>query len=737
MISRLRENAGFGRGRQVFSAVLIGLALALAGCDGDDGATGPQGDPGPQGPPGPPGGSLPTVAEAETIIAEITDVAVDSPPVVEFRLMDERGQGLIGLPASSIRFTVAKLVPGTDGNASAWQSYINRIAEAGEGPHTEDEVQATREAATPDRLVDNGDGSYQYTFETDITNVTDPIAVDYEDKLTHRVGLEIRGFVPVDNPTYDFVPAGGGVQSTRKIVETDTCNNCHDRLAEHGNGRFETDYCMTCHNPGSTDAYSGNTVDFKVMVHKIHRGANLPSVQAGGSYVIEGTDFSHVVFPQDIRNCRNCHNEDNAATPDAINWIAQPTMEACGSCHDNVNFATGENHFDGAPAVSNADCQSCHGEGKFASADKVHRLLEQEAAQKYQYNIVEVTDTGPGQTPTVTFSVTNPLNNDEPYDIQNDQPFVEGGGASRLSIDIAWNTIDYSNTGGGTPPSRAVELNPLFGGSTDNGDGTFSITSGVALPADLTGTLAVGIEGHPAEDVDGEPGVERLPVTGEVDYFAVTDDTPVPRREVVAIENCNVCHQKLSLHGSNRTDKIELCVLCHNPNGTDIGRRAPAGVDASNSLDGKDEETIDFKHMIHAIHAGDIVVYGFGGNPNDYREVEFPGQLNNCENCHEEDTYYPVNQAFVLATTIDTGLDLADPLDDANISPTSSACSGCHRSATAASHMNLNGGSFNARQTSDGTLIDNDTNGIVIESCEVCHGPGRIADVAVVHGEHD
>ena len=236
--------------------------------------------------------------------------------------------------------------------------------------------------------------------------------------------------------------------------------------------------------------------------------------------------------------------------------------------------------------------------------------------------------------------------------------------------------------------------------------------------------------------MDGEAGVERLPVTGEVDYFAVTDDTAVPRREVVAIDSCNACHQQLSLHGSNRTDKTELCVLCHNPNATDIRARVEGGVDATNSLDGKDEESIDFKRMIHGIHAGQVVVYGFGGGENDFREVGFPGQLNNCENCHDGDTYYPVNQAFVLATTIDSGADLADPTDDVNISPNTSACSGCHTSVTAASHMNLNGGSFNARQASDGTLIDNDTNGIVIESCEVCHGPGRIADVAVVHGEH-
>ena len=51
-------------------------------------------------------------------------------------------------------------------------------------------------------------------------------------------------------------------------------------------------------------------------------------------------------------------------------------------------------------------------------------------------------------------------------------------------------------------------------------------------------------------------------------------------------------------------------------------------------IDGKAEESIDFKRMVHGIHAGQadkggfrtkgLVVYGFGGSVNDFSEVRYP-----------------------------------------------------------------------------------------------------------------
>lgn len=734
--------------------VIVCVIFVLAGCEGDDGAAGPPGPAGPTGPVGPPGTSGDGTANIgdATAIQATTTKASAPPATIDFRLTDAAGTPLSGLPAGNISFMIARLVPGSDGNPSQWQSYVTRVESAdGSSPDALDSaVQATTENGSQGTLTDHGDGNYTYVFATDLEDA----AVPYDPSLTHRVGFEIRGLAPADgNGLYTFRPSDGATTElfSRAIVSTDSCNGCHSRLAFHGGARIETGYCELCHNPGSTDQDSGNTVDFTVMIHKIHMGEHLPSVMAGMPYQIYGfreseNDYSEVLFPQDLRNCRTCHDENDPATADASNWLTVPSIEACGACHDNINFATGAGHSEANLAAGNADCTLCHGQDAFVGpVDESHVILEQLAAQKYQFNIIEVSNSAPGQFPTVRFSVTNPGNNDEPYNILTDDPFLQGGGASRLAIDLGWSTSDYQNTGSGSEipgfrpgsPAQMVSLNPLSGGSVDNGDGTFSITSTVAIPMGVTGSGLVAVEGHPAEDVDDDGTQERLPVTGATEFFAITDSQPVPRRQVANLDGCLDCHQQISLHGNNRTDNIGLCVGCHNPNATDIRARVEGGIDATTAPDGLDEQSIDFKRMIHQIHAGTelqngLVVYGFGGSPHDYSHVEFPGSLQDCSKCHLDDSYYPVDST-VLATTIDSGADLGDPYDDLNITPNAAVCSACHDSELAHAHMTQNGGAFDAMQTAEGTLISA-SGGTVLETCTLCHGPGRTADVREMHG---
>jgi OmcA/MtrC family decaheme c-type cytochrome len=794
-------------GRLVLAAFIA--VVVLAGCDGSDGAPGPAG---PQGGPGT--GVVPKSAATELAIS-ITGVTINSAPVVNFTVTNEDGFPVGGLNTDDLRFTLAKLMPGTNGSPSTWQSYIVRTRT---GPTGSPGAGTTMVQATRDQdgtLVDNLNGSYTYTFQTDVTNVVcpapctdaegNPLDLSYQPSLTHRLGIQTRGDLPMVNGLYTFAPATGAVvASGREIVKTETCNECHNKLEIH-DARIETGYCVTCHNPGSTDPSSGNTVDFKVMIHKLHRGEHLPSVVAGGEYAIWGYsgkhDFSDVVFPQDIRNCTKCHDGSDPETPQGDAWQT-PSIAACGACHDDVDFSDGTNHDGGAQTDST--CLTCHridGTGLAKSATVAHTIPTKVASGKFQYNILEIcgvdltTDPpgdpvcAPGSAPVVTFSVSDetpgathgygkyydvagPTNGDRDPEFANGFPYPQA--SASLNILTAWDTRDYTNEGGaGTRPSRANSTNALTN-AVDNTDGTFTITLDalpvtvdVAATIPLTGSGAIGIEGHPLGESDpvGDPGVFDIsvPVKGEVAYFAIDDATPVARRVAVDIESkCDNCHDQLSLHGANRAENAQLCVLCHNPRGTDVGYRPKtvAGIpDTGATLDGKPEESIDLKRLIHAIHAGQkddpatpaveghgfrekgIVIYGWGGDSHDFGHVRFPGILSDCTTCHNAGTYELTGrwetptQNGILASSIETvptaadgttyTNELTDQRNDLIISPTAAVCSACHDSALAQVHMeDIGGAQFNVLQSAITGR----------ESCAVCHGPGRSADVKLVHG---
>lgn len=726
--------------------------MLLASCSGDDGATGAGGPAGPPGPSGPPGtsgsgGGVP-VTSAEKINVQITDVSVPSgggPPSVTLSLTNDLGQGLSGLPAANISFAISRLIPGTNGGSSRWQSYVTRSS-AGIP-----DAQATTESATAGAFTDNNDGTYVYTFANALTDY--PAGPDFVATSTHRIGVEIRtssgGFhpenIPADNAPLDFLPSGGAPLTTRLIVDNDTCNACHDNLEMHGEARFDVEYCVMCHNPSSIDGDTGNTVDFKVLVHNIHSARSDYSIVGYGGSVHSWADLE---FPQDIRNCQTCHEEDDVDTPQASNYRLVPNRAACGTCHydDGVpdsghDFAI-ENgvHPGGFKFTDDSQCVDCHGpngtvtnpEGRLVQIPVAHEIRTQTAGGRFQFNVVDIADTGVGAFPSVTISVTDPTNGDAPYNLHTSAPFTQcAGGASRLSVNVAWSTGDYTNRDSGSLPALPVTMNPLNacgGSSTDNGDGTFTVTSTTAIPATASGSAAIVIEGHPALDADDDGAIDRIAVTNAVAYAPITDAEAVPRRSVVDIEKCDDCHNQLSLHGNNRTDNPAVCVTCHNPNMTDVAQRA--GEPCSSTF-GPDDTSVDFKRMIHGIHASNAIgqtydVCGFRNSAHSF-DVHYPGRLNNCEGCHTEDSYYPVDPGTILGTTVDAN-DVSTVTDDRVISPNTAVCSACHVSALATEHMQQNGGDFNATKAADSTLIS-----AGVETCVVCHGPGRTADVKEKH----
>ncbi len=752
-------------------AALGCLSLALAACGGDDGRSGPAGPAGPTGPIGLPGetgaiivgnGSALTsdqVAAMGRIVARIDSVTMNTTPVVEFTLRTELGIRVLGLAPNTLGFTLAKLSPGSSGEQ--WVSYINRVQTAGgTTPQVLPQaVQANTESGAAGTLEDLGEGRYRYTFATDPANVTTPVPVSYEPSVVHRVGLEIRLQAPAnrifpDNPVFDFIPGSNTpVALARTIADNANCNTCHERLEFHGGPRVTVEYCVTCHNPGTIDPDSGDSLDMVYMTHAIHMGP-----LRAAPYVIYGFggtahDYSHVTYPQSPLFCETCHAASDV-TPLGDAWAETATAAACGGCHvdgllaSTPDATTGRSQYSyehSFGAAADGTCVSCHAPGGPAgSNDENHLRGTREAVQigreQFAYEIIEISSALAGERPVITFAVNNPATGAR-YDINADAPFNQG--SASLTLDIAWNTSDYSNEGSGSavapngPPAQPFALNLAFlkANAARNADGSYTVTAPDPLPAAATGGIAVALEGRPSVAVPSTGALANIPVKGAVGFAGE------PRREIVSIDSCNSCHESLAFHGNNRADNVQLCAVCHNPDATDIRRREGFSWASPSPLDGKGEESIDMRYMIHAIHAAQNVVYGFGNTAHDYREVGYPQSTSNCEACHEPGTYYPTAPT-ARSVTINTGADRTDWRDDVAMTPTAAACWACHQASSTSPpdavkiHIELSGGYIPSPTDTSVTkeTLESHATSSYLETCGVCHGQGAPFDVGVLHG---
>jgi OmcA/MtrC family decaheme c-type cytochrome len=629
-------------------------------------------------------------------------------PVVDVNLTDDLGAAVdrngVQTPGTcSTSFVLSWYNPAT----RDYTSYVTRQASGAAGTFT----QATSDSGGVYNDIDVG--HFTYTFKN-------ALPAGFDQTKTHTLGMygtrTMPTFVPVlagktynANAEFDFRPDGQGVTDTwDQIRQATACNTCHDPLVAHGR-RQDAKLCVLCHSPQTTDAESGNPVDFRIFIHKIHRGSSLPSVVAGTPYHISSTDFSDVVFPQDIRNCSNCHSgRDSTNVPtQSFTWYTYPSRAACGSCHDDINWVTGANHPAGAQA-DDSQCASCHAPqgnnewdasvtGAHTVPDKSKQLPGLNAA------ILGVSNVAPGQSPTVTFQLTN-------GDGSILNPANIGASAS-LSLVLAGPTTDYG-TGQAAP---AQPISESATGANFNGSvATYTFTH--TIPANATGTWAIAVQTRrtitfsPAPRL-GPTTFTEGPANNAVTYIAVTDATAVPRRTVVALSNCNMCHDRLATtfsHGGQRIS-IEYCVFCHNPNGDDSSQRPAAQ---------NPPESISFKRMIHRIHTGanltqPFTIYGFGGSVNTFNDVLYPGNTKNCVHCHTATSTYSLPLATGTIPTI-TQRDYFSPQGAAT-----AACLGCHDNQDAAAHAYLN----TVMQPFFG------------EACATCHGTGAQFDVVMVHAQ--
>jgi len=287
---------------------------------------------------------------------------------------------------------------------------------------------------------------------------------------TYTVGIEIRKDYTVDsvvyrdagNQTADFLLGSATTLEPREVVTIANCNQCHTELMAHGGNRNKIENCLLCHTSGAEDRNTasvgggtpGVTIDFKVMIHKIHSGKHLPSVlgvatNSDGSrnysataqpyeiigYGDELIDFSDITWPawpsfytpmpadtgystlgaaqtrdrtmrQGATECSKCHGDPDDSGPlpapaqgDLI--YSQPTIAACQSCHDdwNPDFPYTANLQTMPAQADNAACTDCHRvSGTALDIVDAHRhpLVDETVVAGLNFVFTSVTDVGNG-----------------------------------------------------------------------------------------------------------------------------------------------------------------------------------------------------------------------------------------------------------------------------------------------------------------------------------------------------
>ena len=615
-------------------------------------------------------------------IASVTNVAAGQKPVVEFYITDDLTgpldrYGLVTPGPVTPRFIIGMWNPST-------RRYINVVGTSGTG--------SDRTGTFQDFEV----GHYKYTFFNALATTYDPTQATTLVVFGMRTTTDIIGKNYTAMPVYqDWVPSTGKAATTFNAMTVARCNQCHDPIAPHGGNYTDIRQCVLCHNPNGMSG-TRSPFDGQIFFHQLHQGKN--------------STVGAITYPQDIRFCTTCH--DPAAAGGA-NWYTYPSIAACGSCHNDLNFTTGANHAAGPAA--DGTCATCHqpqGNVEWDAGIKNAHVVPLLSSQLkgYTAKILSVTNAGPGKKITITYALAN-----------GDGTFVDPGyfkvtANGSLGIILGGNTLDYLN--GGVAGGQPIRETTMAANSTYNattGVATYTFTN--AIPATATGTWTASIETRRAYTLNPAPSkgptTENEGAPNQPFSFAVTGTTVVPRRTLVTLANCNVCHARLDIlfsHGNQRI-AIEHCVICHNPNGDDSPVR-PASANPP--------ESISFARMIHRIHSGDTLVqdytiYGFGGAVTTFNDVTYPGDRRDCVKCHASATVVELPLPITNQPVI-TQRDFFSPRGSAT-----SACTGCHDSRDVAAHAFLNTAFFPGSPT------------VPAEACGTCHAAGADYDVAKVH----
>ena len=725
-------------------AAILASALILAACEGPAGPQGPTGDPGlpgvpgmgevgdpgPQGPPGEDGHDPWFTGPGVQVDVTGLTVAANQ-AVVSFRLRDGAGialdrTGRLTQGAVAMGFVLGQLAVDAAGAPEQYTAYTTRTQTA---PNGQSAVQGAAETNGTFTTVDVLAGSYTYRFATALTG--------FDAARTQTViataSRTFEGVAAVGRGTLSVRPDGGAMV-IRDVTNQAACGTCHGSLDGHGGRYTAADQCIVCHTGQSSDPDTGNTVDFRVMIHKLHRGGELPSVVAGTPYQIVGFnqsvhDFATVGFPQSIQRCQACHA---GAQPDR--WKTKASPESCLSCHDNVSMVqpppAGMVLHSGGPQQPGAPCTVCHpADVGLAPVGPAHADPSFDTQHALTVDLLDIGPAVRGAPLTFTFRIE--------YDgVGRDLTAAPLNLLRALITGPNTDHVTYWTIGTSTNPWAQVTVQGSGATGTltaiDAAAGTYRYTfpASVVIPPAATGSYTVAMEAAV------NSAAPRYAAVSPSKAFAVTDAVAVARRQVIDPAKCNGCHYDLNFHGGSRRGAA-YCVACHNPENANADR--VARFEGSTVL----AESVDFRVMIHKVHMGDqltqpYVLGGFptptvanpAGTPTRFDELRYPRPRSECVACHLPGTStLPAAAGRArsilqeLTCTEDPAADTDSYCTGANwivsqtfrIAPESSVCTSCHDQPWVAAHATVN------------------TTVLGAEACTTCHGPGSAYDVATVH----
>ncbi|WP_269764036.1 OmcA/MtrC family decaheme c-type cytochrome [Shewanella benthica] len=222
-------------------------------------------------------------------------------------------------------------------------------------------------------MVDHKDGTYTYTFDTNLTTTVDAAGVVFDPALTQRIAIEMQfeyasGHELAENAHYDWIPSTNGAEGveTRELVTLETCYTCHqpDSLKAHGGRRLDLENCQSCHN-GIVSDPNGVSVELGHMIHAIHMGPEREGKDAEGNvvpmpYTILGYGnrehaFDYPAFPtKPFMDCAVCHVQDEELADKDL-WLANANANACTGCHTD---SPAQHKSDKNPQLVCTDCHS-------------------------------------------------------------------------------------------------------------------------------------------------------------------------------------------------------------------------------------------------------------------------------------------------------------------------------------------------------------------------------------------